>query len=513
MSRSPRPRLAALVALGLVATIPATAGAEDGFLTDEPAMLTLDASAPAGSQLVPIINSGEEIGGFMFEGIPDGIGGKGGGGDTVDVFVNHEQSRVPFAGLADLVDSSVSRLTLDAATGAVLDTAVPIPSSAGFLRFCSATMAGPREGLDRRLFFTGEESPDIVDVPAGAPYGPDPQLGSQRQGGYAVVLNPRNGEYTQVPGMGRHNHENSMVVPGGWDQVAVLSGDDTFFNQPFPDWSQLYLYLADDSNAIVDDEGRLFAFQVTRTEDGPVDPGDPFNEANDYGDITTGDHWRGRFIPVPEDVAKGLTAETPQDGLENWSNAHNVFQFIRVEDTAYDPNNRRVVYVADTGDRRMVADPATGRLTRNSSAGPFGPYPNGRVFKMRFDRENPRRVIDFSILLNADTGGENNPAVLHQPDNMGTSPRSLMVQEDTTQLPGSRVWNYDFSSKEWSVVAQVNDIAWESSGIVSAAPWFGRGWWLLDVQAHNVFIDQEVVGAVTYKREAGQLLLMKIPGS
>ncbi|MET0799588.1 MAG: hypothetical protein ABWZ53_00250 [Actinomycetota bacterium] len=135
--------------------------------------------------------------------------------------------------------------------------------------------------------------------------------------------------------MGRLNPENAMVVPGGWDDIAVITGDDTF-SAPS---SQLYLYLAGSTNDLWEDRGRLWAFRVTRTEAGKVDPADAFNGAND-GDIASGDRWQGRFIKVPRAIALGNTAKPPQTALEDWSNEHNVFQFIRVEDTAYDPGHR-----------------------------------------------------------------------------------------------------------------------------------------------------------------------------
>jgi hypothetical protein len=513
-TRRSRLLLVASVALVVFIATPASSAVPTGTLTSVPPML--DLIAPDAT-LRAIVTVGEEpIEGFMFEGIPDGIGAMDGEVDgTVDVFVNHEQSRVAFGGLADLVDSSVSKLTLNNTTGGVVGASVAIPDSAGFLRFCSATMAGPNEGLDRHLFFTNEESPDVVPVPVGAPYGPDRAVAPARQGGYAVVLDPATGEYTPLASFGRHNHENDMVVPGGWDRIAVLSGDDTFFNSPLPDWSQLYLALARNENALDGDRSTLWAFRVTHTDEGRVRPGDAFNGANDYGDITDGDDWRGRFIRVPAAIAKGLTAKRPQDALEDWSNAHNVFQFIRVEDTAYNPNEPRVVYLADTGDRRMVPDPATGRLTRlPSSTTTIGDFPNGRVFRMEFHPDDPRRVVSFSILLNPDPAGLDDATVLHQPDNLGTSGNSLMIQEDTTQLPGSRVWLYDLSDASLTAVAIVEDIDWESSGIVDASEWFGAGTWLLDVQAHDVYMD-EARGSpgVTLKRESGQLLLLTLPGS
>jgi hypothetical protein len=85
-----------------------------------------------------------------------------------------------------------------------------------------------------------------------------------------------------------------------------------------------------------------------------------------------------------------------------------------------------------------------------------------------------------------------------------------MVQEDTGQ-GFSRVWRYAFASSSWTVIAQVNDVAWESSGIVDVSTWFGAGAWLLDVQAHNVFVASTPGPPTTFKREGGQLSLLRIP--
>jgi hypothetical protein len=505
--------VAALVAL-TVAAMPGTAQA---FRTSEPPMLALGPDAPRKSSITPLISVGDVYRGFMFEGIPDGIGFAPGRKHTIDVFVNHEQSHVPFGGLADFEDASVSRLAIRTSSRQIVDASVALPPSAGFIRFCSAFMAGPAEGFEDYVFLTNEESDDDVAVPAGAPYGPDPAIAPNREAGYAVSLDVATGEYRQIAGMGRHNHENTVVVPGGWDEVVALSGDDTFVAPS----SQLYSYVAATPDDLVADAGSLFAFRVTATQDGPVDPADPFNGANDYGDIAVGDDWEGEFIAVPDDVADGtLPTVAPQAGLEQWSNENNVFQFIRVEDIAYDRHEPNVVYFADTGERRATPDPATGRLARGPSTNPDGtqfrgPYPNGRIFRMELDPADPNRVLSFSILLDNDLGGYDNPSVMHQPDNLDTSERSLMVQEDSSQPPNSRIWRYDFASQRWSVVASVLDPAWESSGIVDASSAFGPGAWLVDVQAHNVFVDVDTttIPGVTLKREGGQLLLLRLPGT
>ena len=60
--------------------------------------------------------------------------------------------------------------------------------------------------------------------------------------------------------MGRHNHENSVAIPG-YGKPVVLSGDDTFVTNPAQ--SQLYSYIADDSDAVWNDEGDLWAFVPT----------------------------------------------------------------------------------------------------------------------------------------------------------------------------------------------------------------------------------------------------------
>jgi Bacterial protein of unknown function (DUF839) len=507
-----RAALVPVVALSFFAVAPA-ASALPPCPDPSTALITLDPSVPSGTCARPIINVGDTVGSFTFEGIPDGIGAMPGTGSNVEVFVNHEQSRVPFNGFADFDWASVSHLTLDT-NAQVVAGSEPIPDSAGFQRFCSATMAGPAQGLPSYVFLTGEEAPERVAVPAGAPYGADPAYApaNDRQSGFSVALDPVTGAFKQVAGMGRHNHENEMVLPGDWSQIAVYSGDDTF-TPPAPA-SQLYLYLADDVASLRSDRGSLWAFRVTATNGVRVDETDPFNDANDYSDIGLSDHFQGRFIRVPLNIARGVTSEEPQTALENWSNKNNVFQFIRVEDSGYDPTvgpgEDPVMYFSDTGSGGVVEDPATGQL--KASPGPFN---RGRVFRMEFAPDNPRKVVDLSILLdgNFSTNPFSPGPALRAPDNIGMSEHSLMLQEDTTSQV-SRILRYDLSTGAWSVVGRVNDQQWESSGIVDASDFYGPGTWLLDVQAHNVNVEgPTLIDGVNYKTEGGQLLLLTLPGS
>lgn len=486
------------------------AGAVHGFLTSEAAYITLDPGVPGGSSVKPIITVGETVDGVLFEGIPDGIGVTDGGTfpNSVDVYINHEQTIIPFFGTADFQDASVTKLTLSTEAGhqgEVLASEIAISSDDGYKRFCSASMGTVAEGFDVPVFLTGEEANDVTAVPANAPYGSDPSVAPDRQVGYAVVLNTETGESTPVPGMGRLNHENTIALPG-YNQLALLTTDDTFSGPS----AQLYMYIVVNQKGLFDDKGRLYAFQVTHDSNGKVDRHDPFNGANDYLDLVPGDEFRGRFIPVPKAIAMGTTGVAPQQALEDWSNDNNIFQFIRLEDLTYDKNDPNVVYIADTGRSRVVPDPTTGRLQRGPS-GTDGFADNGSVFKMVFDENNPRKVTSLTVLAQGDSDANVAFVPFVNPDNMDTSVNSLMVQEDRG---GALIWRYDLNDDTWEVVASVNDPSGESSGIVDASAWYGEGTWLLDVQAHGTFIDEEVQPDGTLlKREDGQLMLMKIPGS
>lgn len=150
--RADRSLLVALITGLILSSLPATSSAVPRFLTGADPYITLTGNG----DVLPIITVGETVPGFLFEGIPDGIGlTKGPDRHTVDVYVAHEQSTVPFPPLSgalgppltDYEDASVSKLTLDTETGEVLDAEIALPASAGFIRFCSAFMAGSADGF------------------------------------------------------------------------------------------------------------------------------------------------------------------------------------------------------------------------------------------------------------------------------------------------------------------------------------------------------------------------------
>jgi hypothetical protein len=55
--------------------------------------------------------------------------------------------------------------------------------------------------------------------------------------------------------------------------------------------------------------------------------------------------------------------------------------------------------------------------------------------------------------------------------------------------------------------------SWESTGVVDASSIFGPGAFLINVQAHTLWIEQAAAADWTNKREGGQLMLLRIPGA
>jgi hypothetical protein len=569
MRKPTRAALCGAVTLA-AAAVAVTAPAEGptGFLTSQPAML--DAVAP-GATVERVITVGDTLpNGYRFEAIPDGIAihdrtGNGrdrrtdNGGGSVDVYVNHETSTVPFpftypgatteAAQNDFDNAQLSKLTLNRKTGGVLAGSMAIRSSEGYQRFCSNYLATRKEGFDRPLLFTNEEALDWVNR-SGPSWPAVEGASAAREAGVVVAYDPRNGQRRPIWGMGRHNHENSVAIPG-FDEVVLLSGDDSFVTNPAQ--SQVYAYIADDADDVWNDRGDLWAFVSN----------DP--NVKSYYDFPVGDLAKtvsGRFVKVPKDVASGRKANgddlvaadkeypaPPADGtwqrsifppthgldgpqwvLEQWGNAANnaanvdVFDFLRIEDVAYDkrPGKENVVYLADSG---------RGLRPTDSLGIPAPPWrsTNGRIWKMVFDKEDPTKVLSLSVLVEGEDQPVKTLAEIHQPDNLETTRRgSLLVTEDPGSsqqfaqadwgLPNAttaRLWRVDLNGSTpdaaRSVVAKVDQTAdegptdvdgtagayvpgnlgaWESSGVVDASSVFGAGAFLVTVQAHSLWVEK-----------------------
>ena len=81
-------------------------------------MIAFNDEAPDGSRVRAIVSSGDVVDGITFQGIPDGVGMRPGDAPgTVEVYVAHEETTVPFFGSADFQDASISHLTLSTRGG------------------------------------------------------------------------------------------------------------------------------------------------------------------------------------------------------------------------------------------------------------------------------------------------------------------------------------------------------------------------------------------------------------
>jgi hypothetical protein len=230
--------------------------------------------------------------------------------------------------------------------------------------------------------------------------------------------------------------------------------------------------------------------------------------------------------------------------LEYWSDLNNVFQFVRVEDIAYDkrPGKGNVVYIVDSG---------RGRTAAQSLDTPNFRSTNGRVWKMVLDKADPTKVTSLTVFVEGDDNAVKTPTEVHQPDNIETAQNGLLITEDpgsSQQFPAgstdpaattARLWHVPFAGAP-QVVVKVDQSAdgplgptdvdgrppgnwgaWETSGIVDASEAFGPDMFLLNVQAHTLWVDRapgddnnrDGVPDFTYKREGGQLSLLHIPGA
>lgn len=560
--------LAGLVTAGIAVPDGVTVSADsESFVTAQSSMLALGSRADV--SITPIITVGDTLdSGFRFEAIPDGIAVDADEQGEADVFVNHETSTVPFPYVAanptaangenDFDNSQVSKLELEMEDGVlgVEEGEFVIGSELGYQRFCSNFLGTRKEGFNRPILLTNEEAVEWINT-SGTPWPSGQGMAGARQSGVVVAHDVRTGTNTSIWGMGRFNHENSVALPG-YNKIVMLSGDDTFASNPAQ--SQVYSYIARNANGVLKDRGALWAF-VSDTAG-----------FDDYYDFVPGSPATvsGHFIQVPRDIAtgrlngtgrdlvaadKGFPAPTaaefatdafgiPVDGpqwvLEKWSDANGVFQFVRIEDMAYDkrPGMGNVVYMADSG-RGSTGASQAGRST------------NGRIWKMVLDPADPTVVQSLSIFLDGDDNPVKTPGEIHQPDNLETTPNSVLVTEDpgsSQQFPfgsldpaatTSRLWRVPVGNPAGAeVVAKVDQAAdsgptdvdakatgnlgaWEVSGIVDASAAFGPGAFLVDVQAHSLWVEKapgpDLFGAVgpdfTYKREGGQLLLIRIPGA
>jgi hypothetical protein len=421
----------------------------------------------------PILSTGDIVGGYQMSGIPDGLGAYKTGQRTLTLMMNHELDRTLPDSPAG-VGSRISKVILDRQSRTVLSASYPFTGTEGFVRFCSATLEVIK---GTPWFFTGEE-----DVPSAG------------RGGSSIAMNADTGEWVETRHFGLVLHENNVPVERLSKAMIVTTDDD--FRAPTAQEphiaAYLYAYIAKTwEGAISGSQGSLYVWKA--------------DEGNSPNDIEKGETIPGEFVPITQ--AENASGET----LELASHAKGGFKFVRLEDAATAQQHAGRLYFVDTG--RLPSEDVKGSL-----------------YRLDIDPAKPTKA-SLTLLLRGDEGDD-----LINPDNIDTSPHSVVIQEDRNSEhrgplgtvagrpddPGyGRILVYDIDTGTVRRVAFANSPPplrpgeWESSGVINAQNFLGDDWWLVDIQAHSSFISQPGVTLVpnTGSGEDGQLLAVKIPNS
>ncbi len=296
--------------------------------------------------------------------------------------------------------------------------------------------------------------------------------------GSSIVMNAKAGTWTATPQFGHFEHENVVPVTG-FKKFVLISTEDNFrVGMP----SYLFAYIAKSWQSAVSGNPAQGSLYVWRA----------LNPAQTGFTMTKGSTVKGEFVPITQ-------AENANDvTLKAAATAKGAFRFSRLEDAALSFRKSGRLYFADTGSK-------AGEATIN-----------GRIYRLDINPSNPKKA---SVTLVLDSTVDD----FANPDNLGTSPQSLMIQEDRenpNRVQYSRILRYDFNDGSLTPVARVNTTVglpgqWESSGIIWAGNLLGGGWWLTSVQAHTLTAPQPgpTLAPNSSTGEDGQLDALFVPNS
>jgi hypothetical protein len=252
--------------------------------------------------------------------------------------------------------------------------------------------------------------------------------------------------------------------------------------------SQLYAYSASTWEKAIAGQGRLRVWKPL----APLD-GDPSSN-----NIALGETTAGRFVTLRASANRDAAT------LEARVQARRAFDFVRLEDLAQSPDDPGVLWFTDTG--------AEGEETVR-----------GRLYRLDVKPRHPNRGI-LTLILDGDAGSN-----LVNPDNLDVAGDVLVIQDDRNEehrgaeVRGGygRVLRFDASTGAGSRGRARRHARRARPGLVGvvrvidASPLLGRGWWLLDGQAHETEMAQPgpSLEPDSGVGEGGQLLAARIPGT
>ena len=442
---------------------------------------------------------------YQMVGIPDGMGAHELDNDDDDddgiaLFVNHEFPNTtlsePTIGQPPNRGAIVSRYLLDEdgevvsgeraydtvyVENTLVGPAAEVGNATpGFGRFCSSTLAGRKEGFDRNIFFTNEEGDSAATFDGN--------------GGQSVAVFDNKAHV--LPKLGHFAKENTVPMRGTGSRTVLLPLED---GPSSPD-SQLFMYVGEKDRSAPSgslarnglDNGSLYVFV-----------GDDSAKNSELGfqsGTTTGD-----WVLIPG-------AETMTDvQLEAAADAAGAFAFVRIEDGAFNKKSNRDFYFVTTGGNKAAGNEL------------------GRAYHLRFNRSDPTGEASLKVVYNADTVVAAGGDIALSPDNIDTSKKYLMIQEDGTsqsrpvmQANGrdGGIWRFELDGAKVDVddrefVAELDSPGrdgipvptsgtWETSGIIDASRFLGPDTWFVDVQAHS-----PTTAPTPNTVEDGQILILK----
>lgn len=361
-------------------------------------------------------------------------------------------------------------------------------------------------GTAHRIFLSGEET---------AP----PAANDHGRAFAHIVTGPEKNKSYELPRLGKMSFENAVANPHSQTKTIVALNDDagretnvTLANVCRTQGqtgcieapSELYIYVGTKQNSGNEIEragltnGKLYGVRVK--VNGAVVTGEDkdFVFASAAPAVTS-----ARFELVDLGDVSGKTGVQ----IEDDSIANQVTQFIRVEDSAWDPRR---------GKERDYYFVTTGRISSSSSS-----WRPSRLWRLRFDDiSRPENGGAIEMLLssqfyaNAAAAPDADPS-FQMFDNITIDGLGrIVLQEDvggTDRL--GRVYVYGIDSGKLQQVAAHNAKFFggnattnpnfltndeESSGVVDASHILGKGWFLLTVQSHKAVGDPELVEGGQY---------------
>ena len=437
-----------------------------------------------------LLTVGDKVGDYTMVGIPDGLGAFDLRGGNFGLVMNHELRSSNGAVRAHGQKGAfVSKWTIDRRTQEVTAgedlikpgvkywdytarTYTETSANPAFSRFCSSTLTDPGQLYDRRtgrgtdaqLYFANEENGDEGRV-------------------FGVTLD---GQAQQLPRLGLASWENIKPADTGSTRTLTVGNEDG-------------------------GSGQLWVYSGAKRKTG-----NDFDKAG----LTNGVNSVVTVPGVPTDAAfrdKYKVGEEAPFELSNvdWNqtgaaqNAEGAAEGIglnRVEDGHWDPRpgHQNDFYLVTTEGSPRPGEPD----------GADG----GGLWRLRFeDVDHPELGGTLTRLLDGNESWGAGQPLAFKPDNVAIDgDGNLLIQED----PGNaghvaRILAYNIDTGRRGVVATFDPAQFtpgkpgfitqdeESSGIIDAKRFLGRGWFLFDAQVHKAHPDPALV-------EYGQLLTLKV---